>query len=296
MMKFGITGTVAADLALVVCAFFWGLGVVAMKNALSVYPTYWLLSIRFSGGALLMGMCFAGRIVRASRRDLFGGAVIGVFLFMGMGLHTLGLNHTTVGKQAFLTASYVVMVPLVLWALRGVFPGAGILGASFVCFAGMGLLTSDISGPLNIGDILAVIAALCFAGQIICIGRYAADGDPFVLAFVQFCVTAILAISAALFFHDPFVFRGREALIEVAFATFICTFFCFTVQNFAQKVTPPAHASILLGLESVFALMGGIFILSEPFTPRMAVGCSLILGAILIVELLPTFLPSRITV
>jgi drug/metabolite transporter (DMT)-like permease len=74
-----------------------------MKNALSVYPAYWLLFFRFSGGAVLMGVCFAKRVMRAARSDLAGGAVIGVFLFLGMGIQTLGLNYTTAGKQAFLT-------------------------------------------------------------------------------------------------------------------------------------------------------------------------------------------------
>lgn len=303
-----------ADGTLVLCAFFWGLGFVAMKDSLSVYPTFWLLFFRFGGGTVLMGLCFFRHITGSSRKDWIGGAVIGVFLFLGMGIQTLGLNYTTAGKQAFLTASYVLMVPLLLWGLRGRFPGWISLAGAFACFAGMGLLTSGAAGPLNIGDVLTVIAALFFAGQIIAIWRYSTGGDseppregaesprqetregegnPLVLTFVQFLVAALLSLGAASVFEGPLAFRGTTGLTEVFFVIFFCTFLCFLIQNVAQKYTAATHASILLGLESVFGLLSGVVLLDEGFTPRMGLGCSLIFGAILFVELAPAFLSGR---
>lgn len=276
-----------ADAALLVCAFLWGLGFVAMKSGLSAYSTWWLLLLRFGGGTLLMMIFFARRIKRACGKDLFGGAVIGLLLFMGMGLQTLGLNYTTAGKQAFLTAGYVVLVPLLLWAIRRVFPGIITLACSLVCFAGMALLTSDLAGPINLGDILTVISTFFFAGQIIAIGYYAAGGDPIVLTFVQFLVTAALSGSMGLVSGDPFVWQGTRGLLSVVFATFFGTFACFLIQNCAQKFTLPSHAALLLGLESVFGLLGGILLLGEVFTFRMAVGCALIFSSVLLVELAP---------
>ena len=283
----------AADSALLLCAFFWGLGFVAMKSGLSVYSTWWLLFLRFGGGTLLMLLFFARRIRRASRRDWFGGAVIGLFLFMGMGLQTLGLNYTTAGKQAFLTAGYVVFVPLLLWGIRRLFPGYLTLTASLVCFIGMGFLTSDISEPINIGDILTIASALFFAGQIIAIGHYAANGDPIVLTFVQFLVTSVLSVSMGIAGSDPFVWRGTQGLLEVGFATLFGTFACFLIQNYAQKFTLPSHAALLLGLESVFGLLGGVLLLGEVFTLRMASGCLLIFSSVLLVELAPLLFAPR---
>jgi drug/metabolite transporter (DMT)-like permease len=288
-----------ADGALVVCAFFWGLGFVAMKDSLSVYPTFWLLFFRFGGGTVLTGLCFFGRIAGSSRRDWLGGAVIGVFLFLGMGIQTLGLNYTTAGKQAFLTASYVLMVPLLLWRLRGKFPGWISLTGAFVCFAGMGLLTSDAAGPLNVGDVLTVAAAVFFAGQIIAIwrcstgGDFGTSGDPLVLTFVQFLVTALLSLGAAAVFEGAPAFQGTTGLGGILFMIFFCTFLCFLIQNVAQKYTAATHASILLGLESVFGLLGGVVLLDEKFTLRMGLGCSLIFGAILFVELAPALSRKR---
>jgi drug/metabolite transporter (DMT)-like permease len=280
-------GVWLADAALVFCALLWGLGFVAMKDALSVYPTWWVLFFRFGGGALLVGMCLFKGTVRVAREDLRGGAVIGVFLFLAMGLQTLGLNYTTAGKQAFLTAGYVIMVPLIVWGLRRRFPGWLSVISSLVCFAGMGLLTSDSAEPLNVGDVLTIVAALFFAAQIIAIGHYAAGGNPMVLTFVQMLVTAALSFCAALFFNGLPVWKGTEGVLEIFFSTFFCTFLCFLIQNVAQKHTPATHASILLGLESVFGVLSGVVLLNEIFTLRMAAGCSLIFTAILLLELFP---------
>ena len=278
-------GVWQADALLVLCAFFWGLGFSITKNALSIYPTYWLLFFRFTGGIFLIGACFFRRIAAAARSDLIGGAIIGVLLYMGMGVQALGLNYTSVGKQAFLTASYVIMVPLLLWGLRRIFPGWIAIAGSFICFAGMGLLTSDLSGPLNVGDVLTVISAMFFAGHIILIEYYAKDGDPFVLVFVQFLVAAVLSLCTAAVFHGPPVFQGTRGLMEIAYMTLLSTFVCFLIQNVALKYTPAAHASILLSLESVFGVLGGIVIIKEVFTSRMAAGCCLIFAAVLLVEL-----------
>ena len=274
-----------ADALLALCAFFWGLGFVWMKEALSVYPTFWLLFFRFTGGTFLMLAFFPRRIACLSGSDLTGGVVIGVFLFVGMGFQTLGLNYTTAGKQAFITASYVIMVPLLLWGLRRVFPGWAAMAGSLICFAGIGLLTSDASEALNAGDVLTVIAALFFAAHIISIGCYAKNGDPFVLAFVQLLVTSVLSLCAALVFNGPLVPRGTQGLLEVAYVTVFSTFICLLIQNVAQKRAPPVHASILLSLESVFGALCGIVILKEDFTSRMAAGCCLIFAAVLLVEL-----------
>jgi drug/metabolite transporter (DMT)-like permease len=286
-----------ADAALVFCAMLWGLGFVAMKDALSVYPTWWVLFFRFAGGALLMGACFFRNVAglarsrsrSRSRKNLRGGAVIGVFLFLAMGTQSLGLNYTTAGKQAFLTASYVILVPLLVWGLRRVFPGWLSILSSLVCFTGMALLTSDAAEPINIGDVLTLVSALFFAAQIIAIGHYASDGDPMALTFVQMLVTAVLSLCAALFFNGLPLWKGAEGVPEIFFSTFCCTFICFLIQNVAQKHTSATHASILLGLEAVFGVLGGVLFLNEVFTRQMLTGCSLIFAAILLLELFPVF-------
>ena len=233
-----------------------------------------------------MGGCVFGFRIRLTRKDFFGGVVIGVFLFLGMSIQTLGLNYTTAGKQAFLTGTYVMMVPFLLWGLGRVFPGWSSIVGSVVCFVGMGFLTSDVAEPLNRGDVLTVISAMFFAAQIIATSRYASFGNPLALTFVQFCVTAVLSLCGAFLFDGPLAFRGGEGLLAIAFSMLFCTFLCFLIQNIAQKYAPPVHASLLLGLESLFGLLGGVLLLGETVTFMMGIGCTLIFAAILLVELI----------
>ena len=232
-----------------------------------------------------MAACFFRRISDSTRGDLIGGFVISLFLFAGTGVRTVGLIYTSAGKQAFLAASYVIMVPFLIWGMRRIFPGWLVIAGSLVCFAGMGLLTSDVSDPLNIGDVLSTVSALFIAGHIISIGYYAKNGDPFVLVFVQFFVTSILSFCTAMIFHGAPAFQGTQGLFEIAYITLIGTFACFLLQNVALKYTSTTHASIILGLQSVFGVLGGIFFLGEVFTFKMIVGCCLIFSAIVLVEL-----------
>jgi len=113
-----------ADLMLAACALFWGLGFVGMKSALEVYPTYWLLFFRFTGGALLMGACFSKRIAAAARGDLAGGAVMGVFLFMGMGGHrgpdaVANILNGTVNPSGKLTSTWTNLYDNTVPAMAG---------------------------------------------------------------------------------------------------------------------------------------------------------------------------------
>lgn len=285
--------TVVADISLVFVALFWGLGFVAMKDALDTFPTFWLLTLRFGSAALLMGMFFRRRLAAITKEDIRAGAIIGVFLFLGFATQTLGLNYTTPGKQAFLTATYVVIVPFLSWGLRRIFPGALSFFASFVCLVGMGMLTLQ-EGALSIGkgDTLTLVCALFFACHLIAIEHFAAKKDPMILALLQILMVCLLSLPAALVFETWPGFQGGSGLWSIAYTVVFCTIVAFAVQNTAQKFTPSTHTAILLSLESVFGALAGIYFLGEVFTPRMAAGCALIFVAVLLTEAGPSLLRS----
>jgi drug/metabolite transporter (DMT)-like permease len=285
--------TLFADISLVFVALFWGLGFVAMKDALDTFPTFWLLTLRFGSAAFLMGMFFRRRLVAITKEDIRAGAIIGVFLFLGFATQTLGLNYTTPGKQAFLTATYVVIVPFLSWGLRRIFPGALSFFASFVCLVGMGMLTLQ-EGALSIGkgDTLTLVCALFFACHLIAIEHFAAKKDPMILALLQILMVCLLSLPAALVFETWPGFQGGSGLWSIAYTVVFCTIVAFAVQNTAQKFTPSTHTAILLSLESVFGALAGIYFLDEVFTPRMAAGCALIFVAVLLTEAGPSLLRS----
>lgn len=274
----------AADFSLMLAALFWGLGFVAMKDALESFPTFWLLVLRFSSGTALMAALFRKRLSGISFHDLKAGIIIGVFLFLGFSSQTLGLNYTTPGKQAFLTATYVVIVPLLSWAIRKRFPGMLSFLASFVCLVGMAMLTLQEGLAIGAGDTLTLVCAVFFACHILAIEHFAKKTDPVILAIIQIFVVGLLSLPFALAFETWPGFNGGSGLWSIAFTVLFCTVFAFAVQNVAQKFTPSTHTAIILSLESVFGALAGIYFVGEVFTARMAAGCALILAAVLLTE------------
>ena len=274
----------AADFSLMLAALFWGLGFVAMKDALESFPTFWLLVLRFSSGTALMAALFRKRLSGISFHDLKAGIIIGVFLFLGFSSQTLGLNYTTPGKQAFLTATYVVIVPLLSWAIRKRFPGMLSFLASFVCLVGMAMLTLQEGLAIGAGDTLTLVCAVFFACHILAIEHFAKKTDPVILAIIQIFVVGLLSLPFALAFETWPGFNGGSGLWSIAFTVLFCTVFAFAVQNVAQKFTPSTHTAIILSLESVFGARAGIYYVGEVFTARMAAGCALILAAVLLTE------------
>lgn len=281
-----------ADFSLLVVAMFWGLSFVAMKDALDTFPTFWLLVLRFTAAAVLMALVFYRKMVSITLADLKSGAVVGFFLFLGYATQTLGLNYTTPGKQAFLTSTYVVIVPFLSWGIRRVFPGVTSFVASLVCLAGMALLTLQESASIGTGDTLTFVCALFFAFHIIVIEYYVADRDPLILTTLQIAMVALLSLPAALAFETWPGFHGGSGLWSIAYTVVMCTVVAFAVQNLAQKYTPSTHAAILLSLESVFGAFAGVYFMNEVFTPRMIVGCALIFAAVLLTVAGPSLLRS----
>ena len=210
----GSRHTLTADLALLLCALFWGMSFVTMKRLVSLYSPCWLLFLRFGPGAVLLLLAFPKRILRTWRKNLRAGAVIGTILFAAIAVQTVALNFIGAGRQAFISATYVLLVPLLLWGFRHTFPGWATLSASALCLLGMGLL-SDPSGPLNPGDALTFLSALLFAGQIIAIGHYTqrpdgrdgADCDPIAISFVEFTTLTLLCLAA----RARFASRPRDS-------------------------------------------------------------------------------------
>lgn len=277
-----------ADLGLLYCAFFWGLSFVSMKILVEIYPTCWILFLRFTAGAALIYLFFHGRINKNIRHDFKGGVILGLLLFLALMTQTIGLNYIGGGRSAFISATYVLMVPLIVWALMKIFPGWLTLSAAVLCVAGMYLLTGDeLSGTFNTGDFLSIVCALIFAVQVILIGSYARGCDPITLSFAEFVSLAFFALVASL------IFETREELINVAslpellFTIVLCTFGCYMIQICSQKFVKPARATIIMSLESVFGLVSSVILLGEPVSFRSVSGCVLIFMAVLTAELEP---------
>ena len=284
-----------ADLGLLYCALFWGLSFPTMKILVGIYPACWLLFLRFSAGSAMIYIFFRKRINASFRKTIKGGAVIGFLLFLAMTTQTVGLRYIGGGRSAFISATYVLMVPFMLWALRKKFPGWLTIGAAVLCVLGMYLLSGDESSGADgyIGDILTVICAVTFAVQAIAISRYAHDSDPIALSFAEFVSVAAAALVSSLMFESPAEYLSYSGLAELIFTIVFVTFGCYMVQVIAQKYAEPSHATIIMSLESVFGLASSVIFLNETVTARMLTGCGLIFIAVFISELSPILAKRR---
>ena len=277
-----------ADLGLLYCALFWGLSFASMKILVGVYPSCWLLFLRFGTASVMMCIFFFRRILSSWRETLKSGIILGTLLFIAIATQTIALPYISAGRSAFISATYVLMVPLILWAFRKIFPGWITLIAACLCVSGMYFLSrDDMSGGFGWGDVLTFVCAFTFAVQVIAISRYTKDEDPIVLSFVEFATLAVCAFVSSLVFESHTEFISMKGLPELLFTIIFCTFGCYMIQICAQKYADPSHATIIMSLESVFGLISGIIFLGESLSLNMAIGCALIFIAVMMSELQP---------
>lgn len=278
-----------ADLGLLYCALFWGISFPAMKILVGIYPASWLLFLRFGTSALMIYIFFRRRIHSSFRKVIKGGAVIGVLLFLAITSQTIGLQYIGGGRSAFISATYVLMVPFMIWGISRKFPGWLTILAAVLCVWGMYFLMGDNdSGSESLtGDILTVICAVAFAVQLIAISRYTQDCDPVTLSFAEFVIFSAMSLVSSLIFESPDEYISYNGLRELIFTIIFVTFGCYMIQIIAQKYAEPSHATIIMSLESVFGLASSIIYLNEPVTTRMLTGCAMIFVAVLISELSP---------
>ena len=277
-----------ADLGLFYCAFFWGISFVSMKILVGVYPTCWILFLRFTAGAALIYLFFYKRVNKFIAHDFKSGVIIGFLLFLALVTQTVGLNYIGGGRSAFISATYVLMVPLIIWAFRKIFPGWVTLIAACLCVFGMYLLTGDeMSGTFNFGDFLTILCAITFAVQVILIGKYTKGCDPITLSFSEFVALAFFAFVSSLIFETRAELINIESLHELLFTIVLCTFGCYMIQICSQKFVKPARATIIMSLESVFGLLSSVYFLGETVSLRSGLGCVMIFVAVLAAELEP---------
>lgn len=274
-----------SDLSLLFVAFAWGGGFVAVKDALNTMTPMYLMAFRFVIAAIVVYVALHRWIGKITRAEFYKGSVVGLVLFLAFTFQTIGLQYTTASKQGFLTATYVIMVPFLYWALYRKMPQLKVFLGSFITLMGIALIGLNEAVALNLGDVLTLFCAFFFAAHIIAIEYYAKGMHVFKIAFLQIFVAAILFVLAALIFEPMPTSVSPRAFGAILYMSVISTFACFTVQTVAQKYTSSSHVSIIMSLESVFAALLGVWLLSEVMTPAMVIGCGMILFAILLIEI-----------
>lgn len=289
--------TLQSDALLLLAAFFWGTTFVAQRCGMDHIGPMTYNGIRFALGALTVLPLALGRSrmlpVHASDlptgKMLAGCLLAGVFLFAGASFQQFGLLHTTVAKAGFITSLYVVLVPLFGLAL-GHRCGLAIWTGVGLSVVGLYLMTITESLRIGRGDLLELIGAAFWALHVLQVGHLARIVDPFRIACIQFTVCSLLCTLSALMTESIRLPAIRLALIPLLYGGILSAGIAFTLQIVSQRRCPPAHAAVIMSLETVFAVLAGWVVLGEMLTPREMLGALLILGAVLIVQLPDDFI------
>lgn len=292
-----------ANLLLLLAGAIWGMGFVAQQTAMDDIGPMLFIALRF----LLAGFAVAPfAFAEMKRKNItsmsgeimrFKGSffLVGLAFFLGMAFQQVGLIGTSVTNAGFLTALYVIMVPIIMVSILHISQPFIIWPASMLALVGIYLLSGGDLASLNSGDMLIIICALFWAGHVILTGRVGQKTDlPVTMATLQFFVTSILAfisfaIASSFGFGEtiPTSAQIYGALPEILYAGLFAGGLGFTLQAVGQRYTSESAAAVLISTESLFAAMFGAFFLGERLQELGYLGCGLIFIAILMVELMP---------
>ena len=299
------TKMLRGSLLLLLGSVIWGFAFVAQRVGMDYMQPISFNGIRnLMGGLCLIPVCaFAEkktpevRPVSPAQKHLQLKAALfcGLFLFLASTLQQAGLVSTSAGKSGFITALYVVLVPVASWLLFRKNPGRWIWISILLAVAGLFLLCvpGGESFSLASGDLLLLGCAACYTVQILCVDYYAPKVSGVRLARDEFLITGVLSMLIAVF-TETIAWEGiREALIPILYSGIMSGAVGFTLQIIGQRDTDPTIASLLMCLESVFAVLTGAIVLGEKMTVRETAGCILMFSAVILAQLSPVISSLR---
>lgn len=280
------------SLLLILCAFIWGMAFSAQSTATNFIEPFTFVFLRSIITGLVLLLVYP--LLRKSgaespksipfRRYLTLGAALGAILCAAMVLQQIGIGQTTAAKSGFVTALYIVIIPMI-----GLFMGRRIgkqvwIGV-LISLIGMCLLCLKEDLSINIGDLITLGCAFVFSFHIITVDRYAGNMNAVLLSAVQFCVCALCALPFMLILETPNMENILACSTSILYAAVCSGAIGYTLQMVGQKYTEPTLASLLMCLESVFAAIGGWILLGEALSLREIIGCMLMLCASIIAQL-----------
>lgn len=291
---------------LLLTAFIWGLAFVAQSVAMDYIRPFTFNGIRsILGGAVLLPVIAIMKRFSTGKKELhaiesrkiekhffssmefIGGVCCGAVLFVASNLQQFGVMYSTAGKAGFITALYILIVPII-----GLFLGKKVVVRIWLCIAialvGIFLLCVTEQLTIQVGDILLILCAFCFSIHILVIDYFSPKANGTIMSCIQFFVCGILSLLFMAIFEQPVMSDVLMAWKPILYAGIMSCGVAYTLQILGQKNTNPTIASLLMSMESVFAYLGSWIILGQIMSPREGVGSVLVFGAIILAQL-----PSR---
>ena len=288
------------SLLLLLTATIWGTAFVAQSAGMEFVGPFTFSCVRnIIGGLVLIPCIFFLRWLKKKEVDadqprvrvgvtgveLIGGICCGIALFAASNLQQIGLLYTTVGKAGFITALYVVLVPILGLFLKKRVPGfiwicvgLSVIGLYLLCM-------TDGNFSLAFGDLLVLLCAVLFSIHILVIDYFSPKGDGVVISCIQFFVCGILSGIVMIFTETPDLGNILDAKMPILYAGVLSSGVAYTLQVVAQKGVNPTLASLIMCLESVVAVLAGWILLGQALSSRELLGCLFMFVAIVLAQL-----------
>ena len=286
------------SLLLALTALIWGVAFVAQSVGMEYVGPFTFNSVRFLiGGVVLLPMVLLsrrkgnGEVVSKGVREagqkgdlLLGGCLCGLALCVASCLQQIGIGYTTVGKAGFITAMYIVIVPVLGMFFK---KKTGWLVWVSVALAAAGLYFLCMTESLSVGkgDLYVLACAVVFSVHILLIDYFSPEVDGVALSCVQFLVSGVLAGAAALVWEQADLSSILSAWAPILYAGVLSSGVGYTLQVIGQKGVDPTVASLILSLESVFSVLAGWGLLGQGLSGRELMGCGLMAVAIVLAQL-----------
>ena len=283
---------------LIVCTFIWGTTFIAQDTGMDNIGPFTFNSARFFVGFLAVApfvLLFEKKKVNEQikvKRNKFYKLIIpvGIFLFLGTVFQQVSLLYTNVANSAFFTIFYVPMVPIIIYFLFSKKLHWSVWPSVLACVIG-GYLLSDIgNADIRFGDSLVLIGALFWALHIIYIGKIIDQFDfPFFIVLLQNLIVAVLSFLLAVLFEEIDFSKIKLEAFEILYAGILSGGVAFALQLFGQRNISAAPAAIVMSLEGAFAAIAAWIILNQILGLNNIIGCSLILGGVLLSQIAPIY-------
>jgi len=279
-----------ADLSLIGVAMIWGAGFIAVQYAIEAgFPTSLMLAFRFLLGALVVFLFNIKRMLVMDMRELKVGIIAGALLFFSFFTQTVGQAHSSISSTAFITAIYVVLVPFFTWMMTKKRPTIKMFVLVFITLIGVLVLTYHKGMPifsLTFGNIIVLMAACGFAVHIAYLGTHAQGMDTIKLTFLQLLTAGILGAGFYFFdfTKDVSAVNWAKGLVAVIYLGIFSTAICYLLQTWAQSITTPSRAAIMMSAESLFGSLFSILFGFELFRINLPIGGALIMLCVILSE------------
>lgn len=302
MQKYGcyMSRKTKGNLMLLITAFIWGTAFVAQSEGMNyVGPFTYCASRNILGALVLIPVIFLFRYGKfrdksdteqvSVKETIKGGIICGVILCVAGALQQIGISMTTAGKAGFISAIYIIAVPIAeffIFRKKSVF----VWICALVAFAGLYLLCVNEGLAVNQGDLIVLYSAFGFTAHIMVIDHFNSKGaDGIVMSCIQFFTAAIFMTAAMFIFEQPSMSSILDAKYTILYAGVMSSGVAFTMQILGQRNTDPTSASLIMSLESVFAALSGWLLLNEMMTVKEFSGCVLVFAAVILAQLKDKF-------